>query len=383
MTPEEASVTLTAVDLSALRRLAAAGDRRAKEALDEHERARRRPALYDGPAEDGEPWNGPGWGEQYIDSGDFSGLQHFAAAIVAGGAPRDLRSPGCRITGGLRSLITSLTAPTSPHQWAGVLETGLYRPVRLLQLLSVVPATADVIDYVEEDTISDQAAPVEEASALTGTSGTKPESHLHFTPRQVNVDTFAAWLPATKRAIANGGELRALIDGGLTADVQTSIEDAVMNGTGVPGFNGILDVVTNSVGPPAGGQTALHLIRKARTKIETAGRTNATAVALNPNDAEDIDLLQDDQHRFLADPFSPAGQPTWGITRVVTDAVPEGTAIVGDWRRAVLFDREAVTISVGTINDQFTRNMFTILAEAVAGFAVIRPTAFCTVDLAA
>ena len=44
--------------------------------------------------------------------------------------------------------------------------------------------------------------------------------------------------------------------------------------------------------------------------------------------------------------------------------------------KAVLFDRQSLAITLGTINDEFVRNMVTVLGEVRAGFGVIRPAAF-------
>jgi HK97 family phage major capsid protein len=58
----------------------------------------------------------------------------------------------------------------------------------------------------------------------------------------------------------------------------------------------------------------------------------------------------------------------------------ENSAIVGDFQiGCTLFDQEEAAIRVGTIDDQFVRNMQTILAELRAAFVVWRPTAFCKV----
>jgi HK97 family phage major capsid protein len=54
--------------------------------------------------------------------------------------------------------------------------------------------------------------------------------------------------------------------------------------------------------------------------------------------------------------------------------------MVGDFRRAVLFDRESTTISVGTAGDDFIRNIVRVLAEMRAGFGVLRPSAFVIAD---
>ncbi len=73
----------------------------------------------------------------------------------------------------------------------------------------------------------------------------------------------------------------------------------------------------------------------------------------------------------------------WGVSVVESEAVPAGTALVGDFRRALLFDHESSAISVGTVGDDFIRNIVRILCEARAAFGIFRPKAFVAVDLAA
>jgi hypothetical protein len=48
---------------------------------------------------------------------------------------------------------------------------------------------------------------------------------------------------------------------------------------------------------------------------------------------------------------------------------------------AAIWDREDANILVDTINDQFVRNMLTILAELRAALTVFRPSAFVDVTL--
>jgi HK97 family phage major capsid protein len=71
-----------------------------------------------------------------------------------------------------------------------------------------------------------------------------------------------------------------------------------------------------------------------------------------------------------------------GVCRWSTDALSAGTALVGDFSKAVLFDRQSLTMTLGTINDQFIRNMVTVLGEIRAGFGVVRPSAFVKTTLA-
>jgi HK97 family phage major capsid protein len=65
---------------------------------------------------------------------------------------------------------------------------------------------------------------------------------------------------------------------------------------------------------------------------------------------------------------------------VESEGITENTGLVGDFSMgASLFDREEGAIRVGTIDDQFVRNMQTILAEMRASLVVWRPTMFCQV----
>ena len=50
-------------------------------------------------------------------------------------------------------------------------------------------------------------------------------------------------------------------------------------------------------------------------------------------------------------------------------------AVVADFTQMMLFDREQGNIRIGTINDDFTRNLQRILAELRAVFALFRPAA--------
>jgi hypothetical protein len=60
--------------------------------------------------------------------------------------------------------------------------------------------------------------------------------------------------------------------------------------------------------------------------------------------------------------------------------VPQHTVVTADFQRAMmLFDREQAAIRMGTINDQFVRNMQTLLAELRAVFVTFRPLTVCRV----
>lgn len=298
-----------------------------------------------------------------------------------------LLDPTEKLRAAMRTLITANDASAGQlitPDFRGLLEPGLVRPSGLLQLLTTIPVTTDSVEYVKEQSRVAAAAPVAEATAVTGTSGTKPEGGLVFALVTEVVRTIAAWVPATTRVLSDAGALRAYIDAYLNDDIRIEVEDQVMTGSGSgENFTGIFNTTgTNTAGPHAGNDTPLDSIRTAIRLVQVNGRTQPTAVVVDPLGAETIERLKDSQLRYIgAGPFAAPFTTVWGVPLVVSEATPAGFALVGDFRKAVLFDRQSTSISVGTVNDDFIRNIVRILAEMRAAFGVLRPAAFTEVDI--
>ena len=127
----------------------------------------------------------------------------------------------------------------------------------------------------------------------------------------------------------------------------------------------------------------LTTARKAITYLRVTGRTRASAWLVHPNDAETIDLLKDGMSQYYyGGPQEGGVQRLWRVPVVECEACTEGEALLGDFRKAVLWDRERASIQVSDSHaDFFIRNMVAILAEMRAAFGVIRPTAFVKVAL--
>jgi HK97 family phage major capsid protein len=89
----------------------------------------------------------------------------------------------------------------------------------LRQLVTVLPTSSDAIEWVRESARVEAAAPVEEATALTGTTGVKPEGSLTFDLVQDTIKTMAIWVPATKRILQDAPQLQAYINSYLAYDL--------------------------------------------------------------------------------------------------------------------------------------------------------------------
>lgn len=305
-------------------------------------------------------------------------------ALVSAGSPQTIQ-PAVSGSTPAGTLITP--------DYRGLMEPGLLRPLTIRDLVTVIPVSTPAIQWAREKSRTHAATMVEEATATTGESGTKPEGDIQWELVTTVVKTIAAWVAATKNVLADAAFLRGFIDQYLTYDLALELEDQMASGDGTgDNFLGILNdpdiqsVAYNTAGLPTEVDNLIDLLRVAKRMVRVVARTNASAIVVNPEDAEIIDIIKADTAGIYlgSNPyaFTPNTQ-LWALPLVESEAVPVKTAIVGDFRRAVLFDREQTTISVGTAGNDFIRNMLRILAELRAGFALIRPKAFVKVTLRA
>lgn len=272
------------------------------------------------------------------------------------------------------------------------------KPLRIRDLCSNRRTTSDVVEYVRQTSHTNNAAPVPEATSsaaptqnqTTGAlvrnagGGYKPEGAWAFEVKQETVKTIAEWVPATKRSLADVAQLEGLINDELRLDIEEAEENQIVNGDGTgENFTGILQ--TSGIQTQVYATDVLTTVRKGITKARTVGRVNPNAIVLNPADAEAIDLLKDANERFyFGGPFSVGSTPLWGLPVVESETVAQGTGLLGDFAKAVIWDREDTTVTMtDSHEDFFVRNLVAILAEERLAFGVTRPTAFVSLDLTA
>lgn len=336
------------------------------------------------------------WMKRFPQGGPGEGISGHSGAVEVGQL-RDLiglRTATEKLRGELtpvklRDLLTSDPGSAGALVQSlrrGLIEPGLVRPLTVRDLVTVIPVGTDTIEWVKESARDNNAAIVAEASALTGSSGTKPQGRLVYELVTDTIKTIAEWIPASKRIVADASGLRGLIDSYLTYDLALELEDQMVSGAGGSEFDGILSVTGTDT--QTGADNMLDDLRFAKRKVASNGRTVANGVLINPEDAATIDTIKagaatpgDGGGSYYGQsPFNFTGNSrVWGMPLVESEAVSPGTAVVGDFRRAVLYDRESTNISIGTADDDFIRNIVRVLAELRAGFAVVRPSAFVIV----
>jgi HK97 family phage major capsid protein len=258
------------------------------------------------------------------------------------------------------------------------------RPLGMRNLITQGTTNSDTVEDVQVTAETNNAAPVAEATDVGGSSGVKPQSNFTMARVTYTVKTIAHWIATTKRALADAGQLRTLIDNFLRFGLEEELEDQMISGSGVgENFTGLKNI--SGTQDQAWDTDLFTTTLKGRDKVKTVGRSTANAFLFHPNDWQRFLLLKNSAGDFYAGtPFGTGPDSLWVLPVVTNEGVTEGTGWVGDFRQLVLWDREQATIQVSdSHSDFFIRNLVAILAEMRAAFGCRRPVAFVEMDLTA
>lgn len=342
------------------------------------------------------------FGQAFVESEAYTSfVKQYARGGVIPDSLKGIQSAG--FNADAKALITGVSNTSA----GALIDNDVYSQItdlvgsRELTMRDIVTTTttdSDAVDYVRVTSKTSNAAAVAEATSsaapTTGASagaaltlnaggGYKPESGLALERVTTAVKTLAHWIPITKRAAADAGQVRTMVDVFLREGLADVLDSQMLIGDGVgENFTGILNTAGILTVGSAG--TDIDAIVDAIRSVRVTGRRRASALVIHPNDwfSTGFLLAKDTSGKYLiSDPgSSPDIQALWNLKVVISDSVTENTALVGDFRYAVLWEREGVNVMVSDQHaDFFIRNLLAILAEMRAAFGVLDPQAFCTV----
>lgn len=247
-------------------------------------------------------------------------------------------------------------------------------------IVSTGQTNATAVEYVREEGVTGAAA--------TQTHGqAKAELSVEYSLQSAPVRTVAGWMPVQNQQLEDWAQLRSLIDGRLRYKVKLAEEQQILYGDGnPPNIEGLL-VVTGTTDISANGRyngsnhTLIDVVRMGITDVLVSGY-QANAVVIHPYDWETILLEKGTDDRYVwAVVTDNNGSRIWGLRAVESVGTQATTGernlVVGDFALgAQLLDKMQLTVQVGLVNDQFIKNMRTILAEERIAFPIYAPKAF-------
>ena len=199
------------------------------------------------------------------------------------------------------------------------------------------------------------------------------------------VEKITVYHKASKEMLDDIDYMGAEINNDGMSLLELKLDSLLYNGDGVtPNIKGIVTYATAfSVAASALADTItaanrFDAIRAAVWQCQAAN-FQPNYVLLNPIDVAVMDLTKLTDGQYVLPPFSSInGMTIAGLKVVINNGVTAGDFLVGDFTKANLRMREDVMFAVGYENDDFTKNLVTILGEmrAVHYVKAVHTTAF-------
>ncbi|MFD7410146.1 phage major capsid protein [Kitasatospora purpeofusca] len=286
--------------------------------------------------------------------------------------------------------VTTSTQPKQNHRVPGIIPQNPDYPLLVANLLDRQTSDGTTLEYMRDTSGPVTGGGTWNKAAVVAEGAAKPMSGpFTFDLITTSLKTCAHWVPITRQAADDNGQLVGYINGRLTYGLDFNMDRQILTGNGTSEMQGILPVSGINTYQPGSGNTDSKLItiRKARTVQELA-QYPPDSVVLHPQDWQDIELDTNGigAFRVISSVTEAGATPRiWGLTVVSTVAMAAGTALVGGFRLgATLWERQGVTILMTDSHaDYFTANTLVILAERRANVAVHTPKAFTKITFAA
>lgn len=312
-------------------------------------------------------------GEQFVESDGFKAFQETGFAKSARGA--DIK---------IKATLTSLTTDAAGSVGDAIQTTRLpgilplpQRRMTVRDLITPGRMDGNALEYVKETGFTNNAGMVAEGAE-------KPSSDIKFDLVTTSAKVIAHWMKASKQVLDDISQLRSIIDQRLLYGLAYVEEQQLLNGDGTgQNLHGIIPQATaySAAFTPTDG-TAIDTIRLAMLQAALA-EYPATGTVMHPTDWARIELTKDAGGNYIIGvPQGNIGARLWGLPVVQTQAISVDKFLTGAFSLgAQVFDRWDARIEAAYVNDDFIKNLVTILAEERLALAVYRPEAFVYGDL--
>ncbi|MBR1193230.1 phage major capsid protein [Bradyrhizobium sp. AUGA SZCCT0160] len=289
-------------------------------------------------------------------------------------------NPRGRIDLQTKATLTSLTTDAAGSVGDAIQNTRLpgilplpQRRMTVRDLLSQGQMDGSTLEYVKETGFTNNAGMVAEGAA-------KPSSDIKLDLVSTSAKVIAHYMKASRQVLSDISQLRSIIDQRLLYGLAYKEESQLLNGDNTgQNLNGIIPQATAYSAPVS--LADLNIIDVLRLAMLQAALAEypASGHVMHPTDWAGIETLKDTTGRYIIGNPQGTTTPTlWALPVVATQSMTVRKFLTGAFKLgAQVFDRWTARVEIATENeDDFIKNLVTILAEERVALAVYRPEAF-------
>lgn len=240
------------------------------------------------------------------------------------------------------------------------------------------PSIVQVVDYsgTSNATIiwSDEANKEGDAEFIAE-GEIKPLHDFEIQPKVSNAKKVAVAIKVSKEMLEDIDFMEAEIRGKLEKRVRLKVDEKVFNGdegTNPDEFDGITQYAAAFVAGPLALSVVTpnnsDAIRACVSQIEISSDTDRSFspnyVFMHPGDVALMDLQKGADGHYVLPPFSSAdGRRVYGLQVIASTRIPAGYVLVGDFTKSKVREYKGFEVTVGFENDDFRKNLVTLLGE--------------------
>ncbi|KZL02793.1 MULTISPECIES: phage major capsid protein [unclassified Pseudovibrio] len=246
------------------------------------------------------------------------------------------------------------------------------RRLLIRDLLTKGKTSSDLVKYRKQTVQDNKAAMVAEGAAM-------PESSFGWDKATSEVKKIAHHTNITEEALADSDFLQTEIDSELRYGLDLEEEKQILAGDGQgENLKGLLtEAVAFVAAAGLPNATRIDRLRLAILQVALADYV-ATSFVMNPTDWAAIDLLKDDQKRYIFGNVNSVSTPKlWGKDVVETNTMSVGEWLAGDLAMAATYyDRQQADVLISSEHgDNFIEGMLTMRGSKRVALAIKRVAA--------
>lgn len=257
----------------------------------------------------------------------------------------------------------AITSASAPHIGA-VVDTAIGAEPKAE---TVIRKYANVAKANGRSVIYAEFVPGEGEAEWVPEGGLKPMMTAEVAEKNIVAGKVALGAKLTEETLTDLPQLVAEIRAEIINRIGLAEEDGILNGTGEGGT--VKGVSENMPGFSLSSlkiekANTFDAIVAAYTQIISTSHMayRPNLVLVNPLDYAGMQLAKDANGQYLR-PFKAGDELVQGLQVVTTTAVEQGTIIMGDFNYLNIRDTWELTVTFGWENDDFTKNLVTMIGE--------------------